>query len=150
MVIFTTKLTRGKKLALAAGAIGLILILVLVLVLVLRGGGDPTKGLNTNAERVAYLEACGLRVEPEPIQTQEVRVPEADSQLLEQYNHLQTQQGFDLSAYAGKRVKRYVYRLQNGTGEVCMLFSGSRLIGGDVTLQGDETRMQGLPIPEQI
>ena len=145
MVIFTTKLTRGKKLALAAGAIALVLILVLIL----RGGGDPTKGLNTNAERVAYLQACGLAVDPEPIQTQEVRVPEADSQLLQEYNRLQTRQGFDLSAYAGQRVKRYVYRLENGAGEVCMLFSGSRLIGGDITLQGDAAGMQGLPIPEQ-
>ena len=144
MVIFTTKLTRGKKLGLAAGVLGLVLILALAL----GGRGDPTRGLNTNAKRVAYLEACGLSVDPEPIQTQEVRVPEADSQLLEQYNRLQTKQGFDLSSYAGKRVKRYVYRLQNEAGEVCMLFSGSRLIGGDITRPGSDPAMEGLPIPE--
>ena len=144
MVIFTTKLTRGKKLGLLAGAA----LVVLVLILVLRGGGDPTRGLNTNEERVAYLNACGLEVDPEPMQTQEVRVPEPDGELFSRYNSLQTQQGFDLSRYAGKRVKRYVYRLADTDGTVSMLFAGSRLIGGDITLHGAEPRMQGLPIPE--
>ena len=148
MVIMTAKLTKKKRLGLLLAAAAV----VLVAVLALRGGGDPTRGVRTDADRVEYLAACGYTVSPEPVQVQEVTVPTEDTELFARYNMLQTQQGFDLEPYRGKCVKRYVYA---GTGEdgrqvtVCILQSGSRIIGGDVSCQEEtDPWMQGLPRPD--
>ena len=45
-------------------------------------------------------------------------IPEQFDETYDQYLQLQSQQGFDLTKYAGKRVKRYTYEVLNyPTGE---------------------------------
>ena len=91
----------------------------------------------TNEQRIAFLAQYGYQVEPEPVQTQEVRIPKEFPDVLARYNEVQKAQGFDLSKLAGKQLMRYVYRVTNypdADGEVLatLLVRKNRVIGGDV------------------
>ena len=67
----------------------------------------------TAEERIAYLSQFGWSVEQDPVEVSEVILPETFDDTYAQYNELQKAQGFDLSVYAGKRVKRWIYRVTN-------------------------------------
>ena len=113
MFIWTAKLRRGR---LAAGAAALLL--ALCGAVVLAGGLSPgevdavspapasPKGIKTNEDRVAYLESYGWTVSPEAVSVEELLIPEEFDETYDQYLALQAQQGFDLTQYRGKRVKR--------------------------------------------
>ena len=105
MLIMTTKLSKGKILK------------DLVVAYVAGGEEAPSPAANqtmptevsSNEDRLAYLRACGYNAESEPLRTQEVSIPKEFNEVFTRYNELQQAQGFDLSDYAGKRAKRYVY-----------------------------------------
>ena len=71
-------------------------------------------GLNVNAstaeERIAYLSQFGWQVDEDPVEVSEIIIPETFDETYTNYNELQKSQGFDLSLYAAKRVKRWIYR----------------------------------------
>lgn len=155
MVVMTAKVSKTKLLALLV----LLAVIIIAVVLLLRGGGGeradtaenavPTTGVTTNEKRIAYLSACGWEVAADPVETQEVLIPEEMSEVFEAYNDLQRSQGFDLTRFAGKQVKRYVYEVTNfdGTSEpvyVTLLIHKGSVIGGDVTSTAGNGKMQGL------
>ena len=55
-----------------------------------------------NAERVEFLNKCGLIVEPEP-ESREIEIPAEFNDSYSEYNELQKSQGFDLLPYSEKR-----------------------------------------------
>ncbi len=142
MFIITAKL---KKEWLIAGAVALLAI-VCAVVLTLgafqaRGaqvsGAVSPKGVRTNEDRIAYLESYGWTVEPEAIAVEELLIPEEFDETYDQYLALQAGQGFDLTKYAGKRVKRYTYVITNyPTGEqgvqAGLLLYKDTVVGGEV------------------
>ncbi len=155
MLIMTTKLSKGKiALALLAAAVLLILVLRLV-----SGGDDgttvpdgatqalPTE-VTSNEDRLAYLSACGCTAEPEPVQTQEVSIPKEFNEVFTRYNELQKAQGFDLSDYAGKRARRYVYQLvdhPDGTDvHATLIVCQDRVIAADLSCTEGEGFMRPL------
>jgi len=153
MLIMTAKLSKGKIfLALAVAAVLLFLVLRLV-----SGGDDaptvegdtalPTE-VSSNEERLTYLKACGYTADPEPIQTQEVSIPKEFNEVFTRYNELQQSQGFDLSDYAGKRAKRYVYRLtEHPDGEgvhATLIVYQDRVIAADLSCTEGEGFMRPL------
>ena len=88
------------------------------------------------ADRHWYLEKMGRSAAEEPISVQEVQLPETFPPVLEHYNELQLQQGFDLRKYAGKNITVYTYELC-GNGKSPLLFVSlyqykGRIVGGDV------------------
>ena len=113
MVIMTAKVSKRKILL-----IGLLIILaVVVLITCLKksSGSDTPPDtaeeiteVATNEARVAFLEQFGWEVQQEPVQTQQVRVPEDPSEVFLRYNDLQQSQGYDLLSYSGKTLTRYV------------------------------------------
>lgn len=143
MVMVTAKLSKGKLLV-----IGLLIVAVVVVLAVCLGGSDsapaaeqaPTAaadGIRTNDDRIAYLQSYGWQVSEEPTQMQEVRIPTETNEVFTRYNDLQISQGFDLTEYAGKTVKRYVYEVKNhpgddGTWYATVLVYKNNVIGGDV------------------
>lgn len=158
MVILTAKVSRGKL-----AAIVLLLLATVVLLAVLLGRADvpnepsesaqPSPGsVRTGDDRIAYLAAFGWEVAPEPIQTQEVRIPTDPSDLFERYNDLQRTQGFDLHDYAGKTVRRYVYEVLNhpGSGQyyATLLVYKNTVIGGDVCSAEKGGSMHGFAMPQ--
>ena len=110
------------------------------------------KGIKSNQDRIDYLSAYGWQVEEEPSATQELLIPEEMDESYDDYLALQSQQGFDLQKYAGKRVKRYTYEILNyPTGEaevqVNLLIRKNTVVGGEVLSPQLDGFLHGLAMP---
>lgn len=140
MFIFTAKLHRGRIAAVLAAAV-----VVCGAAAVSLSDNDAaavsaaasSRGIRSNEDRIAYLESYGWTVGEEPVSVEELIIPEAFDDTYTQYLELQTSQGFDLTKYRGKRVRRYTYEITNyPTGEsgiqAGLLIYKNTVIGGDV------------------
>ena len=157
MFIFTAKLNR-KKLVLGAAAAVLLCGAVIVAVTALNARGAATLSsaadprVRSNDDRVAYLEHYGWTVDPQPAATEELQIPEEFDETYTQYLELQASQGFDLSKYCGKQVKRYAYTITNyPTGETGVqagvLVYKNKVIGGEVLSNQMNGFIHGLSMP---
>lgn len=101
-----------------------------------RRSADSRIAAGTNEERIAYLLSLGWEVEPAPVLEQEITLPKEFPEVLQNYNEMQRQQGFDLQDYAGKKVVLYTYRITNHPdaeeADASLYVYRSHLIGGDV------------------
>ena len=154
MMVMTAKVNFKKVLLGLAAAAALILALILLL-----GGGKATQtsapALSSNDGRVKFLEDFGWQVTTTPTESSQVRIPEAGSQVFTRYNQLQLSQGYDLSKFAGKKVMRYVYKINNfpGTTEpvyATLLIYKNQVIGGDVTDSAPGGQIRALKMPENV
>lgn len=96
-----------------------------------------TSGLHSNEERISYLNELGWQVSNSPATVEELLIPEQFDESYAEYLALQNQQGFDLTKYAGRRIKRYTYEITNyPEGEVCvqaaLLIYKGKVIGGQL------------------
>ena len=83
---------------------------------------------------------------------EELIIPEEFDDTYTQYLALQSGQGFDLTQYSGKRVKRYTYEITNyPTGEsgvqAGLLIYKNTVIGGDVLSSQLGGFIHGLEMP---
>lgn len=113
---------------------------------------DP-KGVKSNQDRIDYLASYGWQVSQEPLATQELLIPEEMDESYDEYMALQTEQGFDLNKYAGKRVKRYTYEITNypsgETGvQVNLLLYKNTVVGGEVLSPRLDGFLHGLAMPQ--
>ena len=147
MLVFTAKLNK-KKIAVILGAVAVLIVGLIVLL----GGNDSqptaTTDLATNDARVAFLKSFGWEVTTSPTESSQVRIPTQTSEVFERYNALQKSQGYNLSAYSGKTVMRYVYKINNYPGATepvyaTLLIYKNQIIGGDVTDTGPKGVIQG-------
>lgn len=158
MLIVTAKVPR-RKLAFGAALAALACCCALVLSLTnsaaretsAPAGPDPT-GIKTNEDRVEYLRAFGWEVAGDPLATQELLIPQEMDESYDEYLALQSEQGFDLTKYAGKRVKRYTYEVTNyPSGEVGvqanLLIYRNTVIGGEVLSPQLDGFLHGLAMP---
>ena len=158
MVLYTAKLSKRKILLIAA----LLLAAVVVLCLCLHGSGEEAPSapneetqhvdVRTNEGRIAFLGSFGWEVSPEPVQTQEVRVPTESNEVFQRYNELQISQGYDLTQYAGKTIRRYVYTISNypdgeGAYYASLLVYKDEVIGGDVCSAAQDGVMHSFAMP---
>ena len=158
MFIYTAKLNRRR---LAAGGITA-LVLVCALAVLLGffdrsatsvGQTISPKKIRTAEDRLSYLGAYGWLVKEEPLAVEELLVPKEMGPEYDDYLKLQTQQGFDLQKYAGKRVKRYTYEILNyPTGEtgiqVSLLIYKNTVVGADVLSPALDGFIHGLQMPQ--
>ena len=110
------------------------------------------KQADDNQARVDFLTGLGWQVSSEPTEVQEVVIPLEFDPVYQNYNQLQKEQGFDLSRYAGYRVKRYSYEVFNHpSGEeyvqANLLVYEKKLVGGDICSLQLDGFMHGLPMP---
>lgn len=111
------------------------------------------KGVRSNEDRVSYLEGWGWQVSGEPIATEELLIPDEMDESYQDYLALQREQGFDLTAYAGKRVKRYTYQVLNyPSGEegvqAEVLICRGTVVGGEVLSPRTDGFIHGLAMPQ--
>ena len=148
MFVMTAKVDK-KKIAIAIAAV---LALIVILSVVFRGGkSQPTGGqisISTNDDRIQFLASFGWEVVTSPAETGQVRIPSQPSEVFQRYNALQKTMGYDLSAYAGKTVMRYVYTVKNYPGATepvyaTILICDNRVIGGDITDTAATGKIQG-------
>ena len=102
---------------------------------------------------MAYLASYGWTVSPEAVRVEELIIPEAFDDTYTQYLALQSGQGFDLTQYSGRRVKRYTYEITNyPTGEagvqVGILVYKNTVVGGEVLSSQLDGFIHGLSMPE--
>lgn len=157
MFIFTAKVNR-KKIILGAAAVVVLCGVLAAAVTALSAGGTAVstsaspKGVKTNDDRVAYLESYGWTVEQNPISVEELLIPEEFDDTYTDYLALQSGQGFDLSKFCGKRVKRFAYVITNyPTGEegvqAGLLVYKNTVIGGEVLSSQIDGFIHGLTAP---
>ena len=118
---------------------GYILSALLCFLLVFSAGymklGSETSSVKDNDDRVAFLRGMGWEVNSMPLSAQYTVLPDPFPPVLEEYNALQLQQGYDLLPYAGKTVNIFTYQTEDdhdGAKIYCTLyiFQGN-VIGGD-------------------
>ncbi len=156
MFVLTAKLSRPKLLA-----IGCIFAAIVLLIILLAGAGGHSGSAEhapdgeSNDARVAWLATFGWSVNAEPTQMQKVRIPETtDNRVFARYNELQRSQGFDLTAYAGQEVMRYVYEILNypeasAPVYASILVCDGVIIGGDITDSSPTGVIHGFQKPAQ-
>lgn len=105
-----------------------------------RGGGPAPEEDPAPERHVAFLAGCGWTVSPEPVSVSSVHIPETFGAVYRRYNLLQQAQGFDLTPYRGRTVRKYVYELLNypgeagaGTVRANVLEADGAVIGGDIS-----------------
>ena len=114
MMVMTAKVDMKKVVIILAA----IAVFIIGLIALLGGGDDPTATtaaatVTTNDDRVKFLTDLGWKVTTSPTESSQVRIPKESNDVFDRYNALQKSQGYDLSAYAGKNVMRYVYKIEN-------------------------------------
>lgn len=150
MFVFSTKLTKTK----IATAVLVCACIALVVILAVPGttqAGKTNKTiLKTNEERIDYLASYGWTTETEPLESSETVIPTEFDETYEKYNALQKEQGYDLTAYKGKTVTRFTYKLTNYPNDTVkdaranMLIYENKLIGADVSSADIGGFMHGL------
>ena len=155
MMVMTAKV-NFKKLALIAIAV---VAAIVVLSLVFGGSSEaaPTVAgtVSDNDSRVKFLKDLGWEVTNSPTESGQVKIPETQSDVYSRYNALQKSQGYDLSAYGGKTVMRYVYRVNNYPGATepvyaTLLVYKNKIIGGDITDTAAKGQIRGLEKLETV
>ena len=150
MMVMTAKVDMKKVIAILAAVAALIIGLI-----ALFGGGSnsaatsATANMASNDDRVKFLTDLGWEVTTSPVESSQVRIPQENSEVFERYNTLQKSLGYDLSAYAGKNVMRYVYKVENYPEAVepvyaTLLVYKNQIIGGDITNTAAKGMIHGL------
>ena len=152
MLVMTAKVDKKKIAVILAAAI-----LLIAGILMLAGGGrsqSTAAAVGSNDARVAFLKNFGWEVAASPTESSQVKIPSEPSEVFDRYNALQKSQGYDLSAFAGKTVMRYVYRINNYPGATepvyaTLLVYKNQIIGGDVTDTAAKGVVRGFKMPKQ-
>jgi len=156
MFIVTARLPKKRLIAVGVGLLCCCVALVTGAICANRISAVTTsgeaRGVKSNEDRVAYLESFGWTVKPDAIAVEELLIPEQFDETYEEYLALQDAQGFDLTAYCGKRVKRYTYEITNyPTGEAgvhaALLLYKNTVIGGEVLSPTAGGFLHGLAMP---
>ena len=153
MLIWTARISKRAKAALAVILAGVLLAVVLLLMGRSDDGQAAQWQLTTNEDRVAYLESLGWQVEPEPVETLQFLLPEKLEEPYLTYNELQDSQGFDLSACCGKQVARYTYTVTNYPGrpegvQANLYVCEGQPVAGDILCAGADGFQDTLVYPE--
>lgn len=154
MFIVSAKV-KPKKVIAGIIMFGAILIAVILLTAHLKRQNSPSEQSITAAtdeERISYLSALGWEADPSPIETLTFTLPDPLNASYLEYNELQLEQGFDLTAYAGKNVKRYSYAVHNYPGrpqdvQADLYLCEDIIIAGDILCCGDDGFVATLVFP---
>ena len=104
--------------------------------------------IRDNEDRVKWLESVGRSVEPTPLTSRYVNIPETLSPVLEVYNKLQLAQGFDLRKYCGKTLEQYSYKATESYNGETLYYSiyvyNERIVAADAHTASLNGAMMGL------
>ncbi len=157
--MFIISMKTSKKKILAYTFVGLIFLAGLFVFFTTKTAEDVKQSeavmvtVENNAQRIAYLKTFGWTVPEEPIEIAEVAIPAEFDDVYTVYNKLQKEQGFDLEAYKGKRVKRFTYEVTNYPNQTSdvranILVYKDKVIAGDVCSLKLDGFMHTLKMPK--
>lgn len=144
MFIYTFKFTRKT-----ASFIIIMAALILIGIVLLAGAHNTKTKLETQVPAktkvlyvkdsqsgAQYLSQYGWEVETPAQSVEEIVIPRVFSEVFENYNELQLEQGYDLSEYCGLEVLLYTYKVLNhesGDNVMAQLYvCNNSVIGGDI------------------
>ena len=151
MFVLTAKVSKTKIAAIVTVVVALVV--AGAILLASKTSRPAAQQADTNEKRIAFLAGFGWEVSTQPVKTQSVVVPQKDSEVFSRYNDLQKSQGYDLTAYAGKTVTRYVYEILNYPDAdqpvyaTVFVYEG-KIVGGDVTNTAPDGVMHGFAKPQ--
>lgn len=140
MFVVTAKVPRKKLLAGSVTVLCCCLAAAAVLILTMGRhtvtASAEASGVRSNEDRIAHLRELGWEVEETPV-VEELLIPDSFDESYDSYLALQAAQGFDLTGYAGRRIKRYTYEVTNYSDrhsgvEAVLLICRSKVIGGQL------------------
>lgn len=118
-------------------------------------GDNISLKASTHEERMAFLSQFGWEIQEDPVEVREVIIPEEFDDTYTAYNEIQKNQGFDLTVYAGMRVKRWTYTVKNYAGyenKECIhaniLVYDGLVVGGDICSVELDGFMHGFTMPK--
>ena len=142
MMIVTAKFSRRK----AVAALVICAAVTAGLVFLLSGcfGGKKDSAdvtLESNEDRIAYLNSLGWEVDEEPVESLVFAMPDTLTEPYLSYNALQIPQGFDLGAHCGEQITRYTYTVTNYPGhpagvQANLYVSRTSPVAGDILCAG--------------
>ncbi len=150
MFIISAKLT--KRTLILGGAILAVALAVFFSTKAVSKDSGPIPG-ETDQQRVAYLASLGWAASPTPSETLEFTLPSPLGDTYDRYNQLQKDQGFDLTAYAGRQVKRFTYPVSNHPDihqgvQADLYVCDGAVIGGDILCTGPDSFVATLEYPK--
>ncbi len=137
MKMFTFKLSAKKIFGILLALTGVI---VIAITFVANKTGQAQSvstsiSAKTDTQRRAFLEKYGFELSKD-FEQKEITIPSTWNDVYKNYNEIQKNQGFDLSAYKGQKATLYTYTVTNcKKGEYIiadLLVSNGVLIGGDI------------------
>jgi len=159
MFVYSVKSSRLKLIALAVLAVAAIVALLFVTRgnRPAAGGGSIRHAAATAQERMAFLSQFGWEVGEDPIEVSEVIIPAQFDETYNKYNEIQRAQSFDLKNFAGKRIKRWTYEVNNypgyegkpGVVQANLLIDKGLVVGGDICSLELGGFLHGFDFPKQ-
>lgn len=147
LFICTLKCSRRKPLLILAAGL-----LILLCLLALRFCAAEKNTPMTNEQCTAYLAELGWEVDPEPVETLMLTLPDPLQEPYLSYNVLQQSQGFDLSRYCGKTLERRSYTVKNHpSGSPCraeLYLLGAEVVAGSILCTGEDGYTAPLAFPQ--
>lgn len=143
MLIVSAKL-NPKRAALYMLLLGAALVALILAVGSAKRAGLPGRqdcSAATDQDCAAYLEALGWEVSPTPVETLTFTLPDPLNASYQDYNDLQLRQGFDLTPYAGRQVRRCSFSVLNYPDypqqvQADLYLCGGQIIAGDILYYG--------------
>lgn len=137
--------TRKKALAIV-----LFIAAALILLIALKWlGRDTGPDLTTLEGREMFLKELGWEIDTTSEDCRNVVIPESMEGIMQEYNRIQQEQGYDLSKHAGESCKQYSYFVTNypncsQTVIVTLYIQGKQIIAGDIHTAEINGFMHGL------
>lgn len=137
--------TNRKKVLIFLGGVIAASILIIALAVGVKAGGKADE----YKDRVAFLEGLGCVVDETAKEEQKsVLIPEEFSDVYINYNEVQKQCGYDLTAYKGFTLTQYTLKLSGYQGRddvyAHLLVYNGRIVGGDIAATALDGFMKGL------
>lgn len=103
------------------------------------GDEKLTPSVSSENDILSFISSYGWQVDEEPVEVRDVVIPETFDEVYDNYNKIQSEQGFDLEKYAGQRVKRWTYVIRNypDTSPTDDFIRINILVNDDVVIGGD-------------
>lgn len=141
MFIFSINLPKTRIITIIAIVLCLICVLFLILKIVPCLFATNTNDLlqvQNYEDMVQFFKSYGYTVSQEPIETEDVVIPETFDPVYVNYEKLQKEAGFSIEGFKGVHVKRYTFLIENHERSVDEQVRGNllvyedRIIGGDI------------------
>lgn len=163
--MFVVSVSKNKiKKSLVVG--GVVIFITVFSVVLLKFVGNAQQKYNNTInslsavsenEILLFISNYGWQVDEEPIDVRDVVIPESFDEVYNNYNKIQSEQGFNLEKYAGQKVKRWTYIIRNYPGttpnddfiRINILVSDGVVIGGDVCSVKLDGFMHGFYLPTE-